>query len=93
MPTNDPPSGASRIVPAPRTRIVHSTGAMNVLPATVVFGVSAASFSGGVSLGPGAGAGVGSAATVPLGSVGPGAGSVTEGFAGEEQAANAINAR
>src|SRR5262245_12528913 len=38
----DPLSGASSIVAAPRTSIVHSAGAMNVLPATVVRGVSAA---------------------------------------------------
>src|ERR1051326_781242 len=39
------PSGASRIVAGPCTRIDQSFGAMNVLPATVVFGVSAANRS------------------------------------------------
>src|SRR5688572_10055498 len=36
------PSGAVRIVAAPRTTMLQPAGAMNVLPATVVFGVSAA---------------------------------------------------
>src|SRR5262245_17604157 len=38
----DPPSGTSRMVAAPRTRSDQPAGAMNVLPATVVFGVSVA---------------------------------------------------
>src|SRR5262245_4204619 len=38
----DPLSGDSSIVAAPRTPIFHPAGAMNVLPATVVRGVSAA---------------------------------------------------
>src|SRR5262245_21195468 len=43
---NDPPSGASRMVAGPRTTIDQPAGATNVLPATVVFGESAAMRSG-----------------------------------------------
>src|SRR5215467_12901692 len=48
--THESPSGASRIVALPFTRIVQSFGATNVLPSTVVLGVSAVSFSDAVSV-------------------------------------------
>src|SRR5204862_1584066 len=39
---HESPSGVPRIVASPRTAIVPPAGAMNELPAVVVFGVSAA---------------------------------------------------
>jgi hypothetical protein len=39
--TRELPSGAARIVALPRTVRLQPAGAMNVFPATVVFGVSA----------------------------------------------------
>src|SRR5262245_25796454 len=47
----EPGSGAVRMVAGPLTTRLQPSGAMNVLPATVVFGVSAASRSGTGSLG------------------------------------------
>src|SRR5690242_3859183 len=41
----DPASGASSMVACPFTAMVHPAGATNVLPPTVVFGVSAVSRS------------------------------------------------
>src|SRR5262245_19471134 len=49
----EPPCGGSRIVAGPFTLIPHPSGAMNVFPATVVFGVSAAMRSIGAALGSG----------------------------------------
>src|SRR5262249_5675018 len=43
---NDPPSGTSRIVAAPRTAIDQPAGATNVFPAVVVFGESEVMRSG-----------------------------------------------
>lgn len=63
---------------------------MKVLPATVVIGVSAVIFCAGIAADfvGGAGGSVGSVTSPP-----PGAGSVTGGLAGDEQAANATSAR
>src|SRR5688572_13618229 len=43
---NEPPSGASRMVAGPLITRDHPAGAMNVFPATVVFGESAVTRSG-----------------------------------------------
>src|SRR6185503_18860907 len=47
---NEPPSGASRTVAGPRTTSDQPAGATNVLPATVVLGVSAVIFSAASSV-------------------------------------------
>src|SRR5688572_2528799 len=76
----EPPSGGSRKVAGPSTDMLQPAGATKVLPATVAFGVSSASFSGaGRSAGGVVAAGAGSTA------VAGGAAVVGAGFGAVEE--------